>query len=613
MFNTQVAVDNTQNTNDVSIASAYCQNDELYAFINMPYDTASYENLSAVLVPDADAEEETKIQKLIDGNTEISYFFLIDLSKQNENKSDIVSELTNSFSSDEKNCNFTVATIGSDFEIVSANIKDTNELNEVVAAISYEEEKVNLCEGIIEAYDYIADFQREAGMLQNLVVISDGAAINGDDVNSTPEQPQENGDDVNNTSEQPQENGDDEAVSVPNDTEEMPFETTEELTEVSGDEPGDVPGDIPSIPEDTTENQPADEPGNPNDNNPGSDDSIPTVADVVKVIDESPDVLTHLVAISDISSEMEEAFAPAYGCTCVAVDTAAAANAGTEIVSFIDNLYFASFPYNTSEPRCHIQIKIVNSYGEDDETILGTASRDNVPVMELIANNDDVSSTEETDDGNDTTENDGTDNNDDKKTLSPKAKKIIIIFVIVAIIAGIIILAVILMAGGVVFNSSKKKKKKLNNEALDAAIIPSDNSNGGFDAFAGSETAKTVASNPAPILSTAIFEQADSVYNGPAIPFAYDVLFGECLSAQHELQLAKPIYIGRANICNIIFNDPDVADVHARIVINDNEIYLEDLNSPTGTYLQDMRIQNSNKLRSGDRISVGDCEIVIRF
>ena len=27
MFNTQVAVDNTQNTNDVSIASAYCQNE----------------------------------------------------------------------------------------------------------------------------------------------------------------------------------------------------------------------------------------------------------------------------------------------------------------------------------------------------------------------------------------------------------------------------------------------------------------------------------------------------------------------------------------------------------------------------------------------------------
>jgi hypothetical protein len=37
------------------------------------------------------------------------------------------------------------------------------------------------------------------------------------------------------------------------------------------------------------------------------------------------------------------------------------------------------------------------------------------------------------------------------------------------------------------------------------------------------------------------------------------------------------------------------------------------MNSPTGTFIGGMRIQGSNRLRSGDVISVGDSDFSLKF
>src|SRR5437763_14025438 len=79
-------------------------------------------------------------------------------------------------------------------------------------------------------------------------------------------------------------------------------------------------------------------------------------------------------------------------------------------------------------------------------------------------------------------------------------------------------------------------------------------------------------------------------------------------------QLALPgslISLGRATDCTVPIKDRFLARRHAEIVRDDDEGWtLRDCGSANGTLLNGLRLLAPQPLRSGDRISLGDAEVV---
>jgi hypothetical protein len=70
--------------------------------------------------------------------------------------------------------------------------------------------------------------------------------------------------------------------------------------------------------------------------------------------------------------------------------------------------------------------------------------------------------------------------------------------------------------------------------------------------------------------------------------------------------------IGRAESCDIgLFGDPGIERLHAKLIQEGNQYILADAGTPTGTFLNGERLDSPARLRSGDRIQVG--QTVLRF
>jgi hypothetical protein len=83
--------------------------------------------------------------------------------------------------------------------------------------------------------------------------------------------------------------------------------------------------------------------------------------------------------------------------------------------------------------------------------------------------------------------------------------------------------------------------------------------------------------------------------------------------AGREMILVKEeTSIGRAEACDIgLFGDNAIERMHARILCQKSRYLLADNNTPSGTYLNEQRIDRPTPLRSGDAIRVGSA--VLRF
>lgn len=82
------------------------------------------------------------------------------------------------------------------------------------------------------------------------------------------------------------------------------------------------------------------------------------------------------------------------------------------------------------------------------------------------------------------------------------------------------------------------------------------------------------------------------------------------------IQLEKDSYtIGKKkNEVDFVLEDFSVSRMHARIVREEKEVYLEDLNSTNGTYINKVRMQpyEKVKLEMGDLIRIGKTELIYR-
>lgn len=77
--------------------------------------------------------------------------------------------------------------------------------------------------------------------------------------------------------------------------------------------------------------------------------------------------------------------------------------------------------------------------------------------------------------------------------------------------------------------------------------------------------------------------------------------------AGRELLLSRnEMILGRAEGCDIpLFGDSQAEKQHARIVLQGGNYYLEDLQSPNGTFVNGQRLTQPTRLHSGDLIEIG--------
>jgi FHA domain len=68
--------------------------------------------------------------------------------------------------------------------------------------------------------------------------------------------------------------------------------------------------------------------------------------------------------------------------------------------------------------------------------------------------------------------------------------------------------------------------------------------------------------------------------------------------------------IGRAGGCGITLSgDTFVSQVHARVFDRDGDLFVEDLGSTNGTFLNGAPVTETTRLRRGDRVRIGQTEL----
>ncbi|MDX6410374.1 MAG: hypothetical protein QOE13_3445 [Gaiellaceae bacterium] len=69
--------------------------------------------------------------------------------------------------------------------------------------------------------------------------------------------------------------------------------------------------------------------------------------------------------------------------------------------------------------------------------------------------------------------------------------------------------------------------------------------------------------------------------------------------------LGDELTVGRAGGCQITLDDTYVSQLHARVFRREGQLYVEDLGSTNGTYLNRKKVTAPIAIRKGDRLQIG--------
>ena len=70
--------------------------------------------------------------------------------------------------------------------------------------------------------------------------------------------------------------------------------------------------------------------------------------------------------------------------------------------------------------------------------------------------------------------------------------------------------------------------------------------------------------------------------------------------------LADEVTVGRAAGCQVTIDDTYASQLHARVFSRDGQLFVEDLGSTNGTFLNRKKVQGPQVLHRGDRLQVGN-------
>jgi pSer/pThr/pTyr-binding forkhead associated (FHA) protein len=69
--------------------------------------------------------------------------------------------------------------------------------------------------------------------------------------------------------------------------------------------------------------------------------------------------------------------------------------------------------------------------------------------------------------------------------------------------------------------------------------------------------------------------------------------------------LGEELTVGRAAGCQVTLDDNYVSQLHARIFMRDGMLFVEDLGSTNGTYLNNRRVSGPEAVKRGDQLKIG--------
>jgi hypothetical protein len=72
-----------------------------------------------------------------------------------------------------------------------------------------------------------------------------------------------------------------------------------------------------------------------------------------------------------------------------------------------------------------------------------------------------------------------------------------------------------------------------------------------------------------------------------------------------SFELGEEATLGRAAGCQVTVDDHYASQLHARVFRQDDQVFVEDLGSTNGTYLNTRRITSPVALKRGDKLKIG--------
>jgi hypothetical protein len=79
-----------------------------------------------------------------------------------------------------------------------------------------------------------------------------------------------------------------------------------------------------------------------------------------------------------------------------------------------------------------------------------------------------------------------------------------------------------------------------------------------------------------------------------------------------QYPLGQEVTIGRAPGCTIVFDEQYVSQVHTRVFLRESSVFVEDLGSTNGTWVNGERAVGQMPARPGDRIQIGNVVLELR-
>jgi hypothetical protein len=82
--------------------------------------------------------------------------------------------------------------------------------------------------------------------------------------------------------------------------------------------------------------------------------------------------------------------------------------------------------------------------------------------------------------------------------------------------------------------------------------------------------------------------------------------------AGRRYPLGDEITVGRAAGCQVTVDDTYVSQLHARVFTREGQLFVEDLGSTNGTYLNRAKVAGPMVMHRGDRLQVGNVVLEVR-
>ena len=181
-----------------------------------------------------------------------------------------------------------------------------------------------------------------------------------------------------------------------------------------------------------------------------------------------------------------------------------------------------------------------------------------------------------------------------------------VLLLIIAILAIALIISMI-----VILNMSKKKQRKQLVEKRKGYSNPPKNNN------------MEQANAPAPSWNNDSFDDSGVVFSDQDEPTlllsnvqsrginAYMV--SRRTGVEFQVMITARTVVGRATDCDCVINDPAFAPRHFMLEWDGESVYIDDLNTMTGTKLNGIPLRHKRRMESGDLITAGDSEYTIRW